>query len=168
MATTITCGVCAVVIGWLAFTLEQQSLVPRFLYPLLFPLLIGTAAGASTVALSRTFADLRPWSIIMIACLSGSLAFGSQVWLSYRDYTTEFDRFVAKNPQAAVFQSMSEESGPVSIARFVQEQIKRSGGWWLADAILTIAMSAIVAVFFADRISKSRPANDHLLSDSNP
>src|SRR5437762_851889 len=57
------CVAVGVIVGWIAFQLEQTGKLPRFLFPLVFPLLVGAIAGALSVPAMRFVNRMnRRWS----------------------------------------------------------------------------------------------------------
>lgn len=141
----IGCLAAGVAVAWVAFQMQQQGVMPRFFFPLLFPLLLGAVTGGLCVALVRlTTPSPRP-STWLVACLAGMVVVASQATFSYRFYVAEIESQIGRNPMAAAARSATEDFAAAPIHRFIGAQIRRSHGWWLIDAALTVAASVVVA-----------------------
>ncbi len=133
----------ALAAGWVAFQLQEQETLPRFFFPLIFPLLVGAVVGGLSAAVFRWLATATRYWPFAAAGLAGLTVVLSQSWFSYRYYTADRERQIAGNPLATMAAQHADGFGHVPMHRFIAAQIDRSGGWWLADAGLTVAASIL-------------------------
>jgi hypothetical protein len=138
----------AVAIGWVAFQLQQQGGLPRFFFPLIFPILVGGAVGGAYAALSRWLPTARPVVLPLVAALAGMTVVFAQTWFSYRFYISEIEGQISRHPLAAAARGATEDFAAVSFRRFIAVQIERSNNWWLVDAGLTVGTSVVVGWLF--------------------
>ncbi len=134
----------AAAVGWVAFQLQQQQLLPGFVFPLLFPLLVGAAVGAACAGVLGKV-RLGTTAVLLVAICGGLLAVTVEVLSGYQSYVATIERQLHSHPMAAIAQSTEGGFAPVSLARFVAVRIRDRGGWWFADAILTVMGGAITA-----------------------
>ena len=134
----------AAILGWAAFQAVQQESLPRFLFPLLFPILLGSAVGGGCVAAARLL-RIQSRSVLLVAVIGGGIEVAMETWCSYRAYVTTIDRQLESNPLAVQAKAASDEFRAASLSRFVQTRIRDSSGWWLIDAGLTVLASLGVA-----------------------
>ena len=128
----------AVAVGWVAFQLQQQENLPRFLFPLMYPLLVGAAAGGVCAAVMLTVTHSPQRIQILCAVFCGVMVVASQAWFSYRVYVSVIEGQLARNALIAAARQSTDDFGAQPFHHFVGAQIRRSNGWWLADAVLTI------------------------------
>lgn len=154
--------VAAAAIGWIAFQLQQQKLLPQFLFPLLFPLLIGSAVGAVCARLLGGVSAGTIMPMLAAAC-GGLLAVAVEVFCGYQYYVATIERQLQSNPIAMLAHSANEEFSHASLTQFVAVRIRDSGGWWYADAVLTIIAS--VAVCWLLRTTPAPPGSPLVSTD---
>ena len=147
----------ALVIGWIAFVVQQQNTLPAFLFPLIYPLFVGAFVGGACFAICHWLARPSLRLVCLVACLSGCVAVLSQSWASYRAYAASINDAVSHNPKAALASVMTDEFKPASPARFVKSQIQRSHGWWIVDAVLILLASIVTAVLACNLQSAKSP-----------
>jgi hypothetical protein len=138
----------ALAIGWVAFQLQQQEVLPRFFFPLIFPILVGAAMGGICAAMSQWLPAPRPLFLPLIAFLAGMAVVFAETWCSYRFYVTEIEDQIGRHPLAAAARGAADDFAAVSFCRFIAVQIERSNNWWLVDAGLTVGTSAVVGWLF--------------------
>ena len=142
LATIVLALGSAAALGWVAFQLQQQAALPRFFFPLIFPLLVGAATGGACVAVNLLMPEpLR--TLPAVALVAGIIVVLAQTWFGYRFYSNEIDRQLSGNALAAAARAQAG-LGPQPLHKFFATKIADSNGWWLIDAALTIVASTTV------------------------
>lgn len=152
------CLLAAAALGWVAFQLQQQRALPGFLYPLLFPLMVGAAAGTSGGVLLRQ-ASMPTWGKLFVAASGGAIAVAVQVLTGYQYYVAAVERQLSSHPMATLARGANEEFAPASLPRFLTTRIQGSGGWWFLDAALTVIASAVVCWLVLAKPTAAAPSN---------
>jgi uncharacterized membrane protein YeaQ/YmgE (transglycosylase-associated protein family) len=148
----------AAAIGWIAFQLQQQKALPGFLFPLLFPLLTGAATGATCAALFRR-APSSSTTHLLAAAAGGLIAVAVEVLTGYQYYVAAVERQLHGHPMAVLAHSANDDFSPASLAQFITARVRGSGGWWIADAVLTVAGSVATCWIGLATRSASSQAN---------
>jgi hypothetical protein len=136
----------AAAIGWIAFQLQQQKVLPGFMFPLLFPLLTGAAVGTACAPLLRR-ARFGTTTMLLTAAAGGLITVAVEVLTGYQYYVVAVERQLLGNPMASLARGVSNDFAPASLPRFLATRIRGAGGWWIADAGLTVAASAAACWF---------------------
>jgi hypothetical protein len=152
----------AVIIGSLAFFLQQQGVVPAFFYPLLFPLLVGGLSGALVgLLVSPNNVRAKNWPLAMLALAAGLIVFTVETFWAYRTYVAAAKATLEQNPLGQMVQAANADAfKPASPWRFMHIQFERSGGWWLIDGLLVCVATVIAAIVVSSQMSRPS-ASEH-------
>lgn len=126
------------VVGWTAFLVQQQDVLPGFLFPLIFPICLGATVGFACFELNRRLGVTAVGQICFAATLVGLAVVTGQAASSYRSYAASRDHAIRQNPKAVAASLIVDELKPLPFSGFVAAQVRRSRGWWIADAVLIV------------------------------
>jgi hypothetical protein len=152
--------VVGLVLGWLAFLVQQQDVLPAFLFPLIFPICVGAAAGIACFELNRRLRVTTVGQICLTATLVGLAVVSGQTVSSYRSYVASRDQAIRQNPKAAAASLIVDEFRPLPLSGFVAAQVRRSRGWWIADAALIVATCVALCYARARSVQFKLPTSD--------
>jgi len=148
----------AIIVGTLAFSIQQQGVVPAFFYPLLFPLLVGGITGICVGLLnSHDAVPAKRWRLVTTTFVAGVVVFAVETFWAYRTYVAAAKATLEQNPLGQMVQAANAEAfSPASPWRFMRIQFERSGGWWLVDGLLVCVATVIAAMVVSSQTN--RPA----------
>jgi hypothetical protein len=156
----LACLLAAAAIGWIAFQLQQQQVLPAFFFPLLFPLLTGAVVGAACAFLLRR-ALPGTATMLLVAATGGLIAVAAETLTGYQYYLASVERQMHNHPMAALARGASDDFAPATLARFVVIRMRGNSGWWIIDAMLTVAASTTVCWAMTAKASAAGTTGEH-------
>lgn len=148
-------GLAVMVIAWLGFVLQQNSVAPAGI----FSLVIGAAIGGATACIWRGL-GLGGHFPAFAALIWALLAVIVQEQIAYRQYLMVRAEAMRQNAQLRAVFERTEATTP-SFGSFVETRFKRNKAWWLADGVLT-ALAAVISA--AVLLSRPRAAESRASS----
>ncbi len=134
-------GLATAGVAWVAFQLQQQSIAPA----VLFPLLVGAAVGGATAA-ARNWCGQPARKLVVIAALCwGLLAVVGQDYIGHRHLTRRKAEELARQSPLAAAAISQQELWQNSFGAHLAARVRAEPWWWSLDLLLTALASAAVA-----------------------
>ena len=141
----------SIVLGGIALAVAQQGILPSFVFPILFPLVLGSLVGGLCAALARQSGVRRASAILLVAGASALVCLAAQEIFAYRVYRQQYKDAAASNPRLELAARGGAPLEPATFGQFLRAQVERKRLYLTVDALLTLAAALTMAWGFSQR-----------------